>query len=341
MRHDIRKKKGFQLPQKTLCGFAGFTLVELMVGLVVGGLVATAIMGAYITTAKHIRAQRDVAQMHMNQRGAIEDMELQLRMAGYDPLAPMPSNLFGITDVRRYAIEDEMTVPVVSPGGSPALTLIYDEYATVAADGNRDANDSYISYRLIDENHDNIYALARDVEPGDKSGLILPREILAENIHAIGFAYAVDSDGNGQVDTIPANDPNGRVIWAVDSNNDTFLDTNLDVNNDGNIDLADDSSKDDIIDRNDLGPGQIATTYPLSSIRAVRIWLLARAEKLSDGYADKDKTDLSQDRKYLVGDRIYTAKEIVDPLDTKQFHHSLKVRLMVRTIECRNLGVTP
>ncbi len=339
MRDNPSQKKGIHPLKRTPGRVAGFTLVELMVGMVVGGLVATAIMSAYITTAKHINAQRDVAEMHMNQRGSIEDMELQIRMAGYDPQAPMARNLFGITDVRRYQIQDEMTVPAASAAGSPALTLVYDEFSTVSADGSLDVNDSFISYRLIDENNDGLFELARDIELGDNSGLILPREILAENIHAIGFAYAVDDDGDGELDTIPANDPNGRIIWAVDSDNDNVLDANLDVNNDGSIDLADDSNGDDVIDKNDAGAGKIATTYPLTSIRAVRIWLLARAEKLQDDYVDKDKSDLSQDRKYLVGDRIYTAKATVaDP--AKEFHHSLKVRLMARTVECRNLGVT-
>jgi type IV pilus assembly protein PilW len=340
MKYSTRHNDWMHATRRTLGGFAGFTLVELMVGMVMGGLVATAIMSAYLTTANHIREQRDVTEMHMNQRGAIEDMELQIRMAGYDPLAPMARNLFGITNVKRWTIQDEMTAPVESDAGSPSLTLSYDEYATVAADGSQNANDSFISYRLMDEDNDRIYELVRDVEPGDSSGLILPRAILAENIHAIGFAYAVDDNGDGELDTIPANDPNGSVIWAVDSDNDNVLDTNLDVNNDGIIDLTDDTSGDDMIDMTDPGPGRIATTYPLSSIRAVRIWLLARAEKLSDDYADKDKSDLSQGSKYLVGDRIYTAKETVaDP--AKEFHHSLKVRLMARTIECRNLGVTP
>jgi type IV pilus assembly protein PilW len=339
MRTNTSHKKGIHAIRRTLGGFAGFTLVELMVGMVVGGLVATAIMSAYLTTAKHISEQRDVAEMHMNQRGSVEDMELQIRMAGYDPLAPMPRNWFGITNVQRWTIEDEATAPVLAAAGSPSLTLIYDEYATVAADGSLDANDSIISYRLMDENNDGLFELARDVEPGDNSGLILPREILAENIYAIGFAYAVDDDGDGQVDTIPANDPNGRVIWAVDSDNDNVLDANLDVNNDGSITMADDTNGDDLIDQTDAGAGQIATTYPLSSIRAVRIWLLARAEKTTEGYSVLAKSG-DPNFRYVVGSQFFTpVTTVLNPAD--EIPDNLRARLMVRTIECRNLGVTP
>lgn len=340
MRYNTSQTKGIHSLRKALSGFAGFTLVELMVGMVVGGLVATAIMSAYLTTAKHIREQRDVAEMHMNQRGSIEDMELQIRMAGYDPLAPMARNRFGITDVCRYTIEDEMTVPVASVAGSPALTLVYDEYSTVDADGSLDANDSYISYRLIDENNDGIFELARDVEPGDKSGLILPRAILAENIHAIGFAYAVDTDGDGELELSAGN----NIIWAVDTNNDNQLDFNLDANGDGNINVADDQNQDSILDINDYNGGEIPASVGVpiarTAIRAVRIWLLARAEDITDGYADKNKSNPNEGSKYLVGDRIYTATDnVADP--AIEFHESLKVKLMARTIECRNLGVTP
>jgi type IV pilus assembly protein PilW len=339
MRTNTSHKKAIHAIRRTLGGFAGFTLIELMVGMVVGGLVATAIMSAYLTAAKHIRGQRDVAVMHMNQRGAVEDMELQIRMAGYDPLAPMARNLFGITEVCRYTITDGMTVPVVSAAGSPALTLIYDEFSTVSADGSLDANDSFISYRLIDENNDGIFELARDVEPGDGSGLIQPREILAENIHAIGFAYAVDDDGDGELDTIPANDPNGRVIWAVDSDDDNVLDANLDVNNDGTITMADDTNGDDLINQADAGAGQIATTYPLSSIRAVRIWLMARAEMATEGYSALAKSG-DPNFKYVVGSQLFKpVQNAANPAN--EIPDNVKARLMVRTIECRNLGVTP
>jgi type IV pilus assembly protein PilW len=336
MRTNTSDKQGIHAIRRTLGGFAGFTLVELMVGMVVGGLVATAIMGAYLTTANHIREQRDVAVMQMNQRGSIEDMELQIRMAGYDPEAPMPRNIFGITDVRSYTIQDEMTAPVLSAAGSPALTLVYDEYTTVAADGSLDANDSIISYRLMDENSDGRFELVRDVEPGDLSGLNLPREILAENIHAIGFAYAVDTDGDGNLDLSAG----GNIIWAADTDNDNQLDLNLDTNGDGTINAADDRDSNDLFDVGDYNGGEIpagiSVPIALRDIRAVKIWLLARAEKTTDGYS---ALIADPNLRYVVGAQIIRpVAVVVNPAN--EIPENLKVRLLERTIECRNLGVT-
>jgi type IV pilus assembly protein PilW len=306
---------------RTTGGMHGFTLIELLVGIAVGGIVAAAIMGAYVTSAKQLTQQRSVAMMHMNQRGSIEDMETQFRMAGYDPLAPMARNIFGITDVRRYAVEDEVTSPALSAAGSPSLTLIYDNYEMPGgADGNLDVNDAFISYRLMDETSDGIFELARDTAPGDGGGIAVPREILAENIHAIGFAYAIDSNGDGEMDR----SPKGNIIWAVDSNNDNVLDANLDANGDGSITLADDTDGNFIIDTADQTPqGAIVGTFPLTAIRSIRVWILARADKRTQGFINRDT--------YLVGDRILSAAN-------GDFSEELKCRLLERTIQCRNMG---
>ena len=301
-------------------GAQGFTLLELLVGMVVGGLVATAILGAYVISSRQLTEQRSVALMHMNQRGSIEDMELQFRMAGYDPLAPMVRNIFGITDVCRYTIVDENTAPVRSAAGSPAVTFIYDNFDMPGgADGSLDANDAFISYRLFDEASDGVFDLARDTAPGGGGGIVTPREILAENIQAIGFAFAIDNDGDGMLDRA-AND---NIIWAVDSDNDNLLDTNLDANGDGVLTTADDTDGNFRINSADHTPGgAIVGPIPLSSIRSVRVWLLARAHKETEGYLNQNV--------YQVGDQILSAAN-------GDFKENLKCRLLVRTIEGRNL----
>ncbi len=328
MRSKNRQQQGFRSFRKVLNGFAGFTLIELMVGMVAGGLIAAFIMGAYLTTARNIKEQRDISIMHMNQRGSIEDMELQLRMVGYDPEADLPRNLFGVTDVKRYDITNELTQPVPLATGSPGLTIVYDNYDMPGgADGALDANDFFVSYRLFDEGFDGIYELARDVEPGDKSGMLFPREILAENVHAIAFAYAVDDDKDSELDTI-----NNEVIWAIDTDNDNVLDFNLDVNNDGEVTKADDSDGNKLINAGDIGPGKISTTYPVTSIRAVKIWLLVRAEKPTKNYRSQ--------KEYHVGDRIIVPASLVSN-NYLQYPEALKCRRLVRTVDCRNLWVTP
>lgn len=307
-------------PWKTLGGFAGFTLIELLVGLVVTALVGTAIVGSYVFIVRLFTDEREVAVMQMNLRGSVEDMSLQFRMAGYDPRAEIARTIFGITDVRRYDITGENTAPANTPSGSPALTLIYDNYNQPGgADGVKDGNDIEISYRLFDDGSDGIFEMARDTKPFG-GAITLPREILAENIQAVGFAYAIDNDGNGDLDLAAG----GFTIWAIDSDNDNVLDTNLDANGDGSITEADDTDGNFLIDAADQSPnGALIGTVPLSSIRSVRIWLLARAEKTSKDYNNQEH--------YLVGDRILTAAN-------GDFDKNLKCRLLMQTIQCRNLG---
>lgn len=298
----------------------GFTLVELMVGMVVCALVGVGILGAYLKISRAASEQRNLAITQMNLRGSIENMALEFRLAGYDPES---AGVFGVTDVRRYSIEDENTAPVLDAAGSPAVTLVYDAFNFGPADGVLNATDTFISYRLMVESDDpGITKLARDQLSGDGGAFVTPREILAENIVAIGFAYAIDDDGNKNLDTAPG----GNVIWAIDTDNDNLLDANLDANGDGLLNMDDDSNGDDRIDAMDQDPnGALGGTVPLTSIRVAYVWLLASDAKATANYANKQE--------YQVGDRILSAAK-------GDFAPNVKCRLLVRSIECRNL-VTP
>lgn len=63
----------------------GFTLVELMVALALGGLVVAAIFSVYTAQQRTYLAQEQVAQMQQNLRAGFYLMTRDLRMAGYNP----------------------------------------------------------------------------------------------------------------------------------------------------------------------------------------------------------------------------------------------------------------
>lgn len=301
------------------CNPHGFTLVELLVGMVIGGLVSAAILGSYISLTKMARNERDKSVMQINQRGSVENLEFEVRMAGYNP-QNIP-NFVGVTDVRRYSVTDRLTPPVLDPNGSPSLTVIYDEFRPTppGPNGVLDANDTFYSFRLFDENGDGSTSLVRDRATG-LGAFTFPREVLADNILAVAFAYAYDENGDGNLDTA-----GGNIIWAIDSDNDNRLDYNLDPNNDGILDAADDTSGDRIIGGGDVGfAGNLAAPVDRIDIRSVKVWVLARAEKLTKGYHNEDI--------FRVGDRLLSATPGYD-----DWHPSLKVMLMVRTIECLNM----
>ena len=143
---------------------------------------------------------------------------------------------------------------------------------------------------------------------------------MAVGIEQIGFAYAFDSDNDGQLDfNDPVNpgvkDDGERVFWAVDMDGDNRLDTNLDRDLDGDIDAAD-------------FPGAAlpalpggGNTVPVDRIRAVKIMVLARSPTQDLTYQDS--------KSYWLGVNAVTTT----PGDG---HHR---RLLVSTVRCRNLGL--
>ena len=131
---------------------------------------------------------------------------------------------------------------------------------------------------------------------------------MAENIEALGFAYAYDNNTDGMLDTTGAN----NVIWAVDTNNDNQLDLNIDTDDNGVINENDDTNGDGSINGIAINP-----QIPLTDIRAVKIWLLARTDKPISGYRHTGK--------YVVGHRVITPSG------------SYMYRLITRSVKCRNL----
>ena len=134
-------------------------------------------------------------------------------------------------------------------------------------------------------------------------------QLAAESIQALGLAYAYDNDGDGRLDL----SANGNVIWAIDSNNDNALDLNLDENGDGEIDMSDDPAG------TPIGGSGVA----VGSIRAVKVWILARTKTPMLKYSDNNT--------YVVGNRQISPTV----LGTQNYKH----RLLESTINCRNLGM--
>ena len=122
---------------------------------------------------------------------------------------------------------------------------------------------------------------------------------IAEDIRAIGFAYAYDDDEDGELDFADGNGNGlldaGEEIWAYDSDADGDLDWN-----------------------NDTG-ALLQSTVGYDKIRAVSIWILARTRYSLRGY--------SGSKNFVVGDKI------VNVNDNYQY------RLLTTTVKCRNMGL--
>ena len=281
-------------------GSHGFTLVELLFALLVALIGIAAVCSAFIVQQRIFGNQRLEMRAQQNLRGAILILEQELRMVGYDP---EDCGGFGVVDVRRY---DLVHYNECNPDGQPVLFYTYD----VDEDGRLDIdknqrNKEHAKFRISDTHNDGHVCLTWDNGAG--------RSPLAENIQALGFAFAIDRDGDGKCDTWPGA---ADLIWAVDGDNDNLLDADIDTNGDGAIDEKDDKNGDHRIDAADGRP--LNPQVPLRRIKAIRVWVLAVTSRRLHGERDHQK--------HIVGDRILT------PADDGKKRYVQQMQ-----VQCRNL----
>jgi type IV pilus assembly protein PilW len=105
-------------------------------------------------------------------------------------------------------------------------------------------------------------------------------DLVFDGIEDIGFAYAIDTNNDLDLER------NGNaVIWALDTDAMAGLDTNADNVPDGNIDAND---YDPVNGSVNAVAGNLGTQVALRDIRAVRIWLLARSERVFNDLVDNN-----------------------------------------------------
>lgn len=141
-----------------------------------------------------------------------------------------------------------------------------------------------------------------EIYDGDKLRRTPGGSAVVLNIEALSIAYACDSDGDGVVEK-----DGGNIRWVTDSDGDGDWDQ-VDTNSDG------------VIDINDTVRGvDIAEAVNLNTIRAVKVWLLVKAEKPDPSYNNTNT--------YVVGTNHTT------------YNDNLRRNLMVKTIHLRNMGL--
>lgn len=243
---------------------AGYTLIEVLVGLAISSLLLLVFLKIQTHMHNNSIQQIEMATLQQNLRGSLSLMEREFRMIGMDW---MQSKNFGVTDVRRFAITNPSidASPDSSANGSPILRMSLD----LDDDGQLEPGET-ITYLLYDRNADGNppFELARSTaNPGVNT--VSSRELLAEGIERLFFAYAFDRDQNGSIDRIPP--PNNNIIWAIDTNNDGLLDADL-----LNVPLG-------------------YTVQPMD-IRAVQVWILGVTKNWTPDYVNRHQ--------YSVGNEL-------------------------------------
>jgi len=284
---------------------SGFTLIELLITMAIASIVVAASYMMFASQQRTYVVQDQVVAMHQNLRSAMYLTSNQVRMAGCDFQG---IGGLGITNVEMRDTNNNIALIGVNANG--AVTFTHDD----DADGAMNTT-SFSIYDFPVASPDGILDLAIEQNGGG-------RQLLAENIVAMGMAFAFDSDGDGELDTDPVSN---EIIWAVDSDRDNALDLNLDTNQDGTIDWNDGPGR---VENDIIGGVAITPVTDLSLIRAVRIWILARTERIDDRFVNNNT--------YVVGHRVITP--LPPPpnpnLNTSDDH--LHMELMETTVRLRN-----
>jgi type IV pilus assembly protein PilW len=249
----------------------GYSLVELLVAMAITLVVMAGVYKVYVTQQDSYLLQEQVAEMQQNARTAKYIMTREIRMAGYNP-----TGLAATGFVSAYNDSIRFTLDITGEDGT--ITVPGDD----------------ITYSVSADDE-----LERDEGSGNQA--------VVENVQAIGFAYAFDADGDGNIDTSAG----GNIIWAIDSDKTDGidqLDKYLDTDDDGIISASDDPNGDDL-----------ATPVPLDRIRAVRMWILTRTGNEQGEYSDTSTYVLANQR--------------VPVNDGKRRH------LVITTVKCRNLAL--
>ena len=156
----------------------GFTLIEILVAITIAGIVMAGIYSSYYSQQKSHIAQEQVAGMQQNLRAAMQFMERELRMAGYDPTGNANAGIqAGDANFNSVRFTLDLT-----GGESDGIDNDHDggvDEADETSFSDGDCNDSNenISYSLADSDGDGDNDLDRN------------SNLLAENIDALDFVY--------------------------------------------------------------------------------------------------------------------------------------------------------
>jgi len=135
----------------------GFTLIELMVALALTSIIMAGIMAAYISQLKSHITQQTIVEMQQNLRSAMQHMEKEIRMAGYDD--PNKTSVAGLTTVLANTF---------------GFTMDLNDDGDVS-----DANETVLY--TIAANTAGTQSLMRNTGGGNRP--------IAENIEALNFVY--------------------------------------------------------------------------------------------------------------------------------------------------------
>jgi type IV pilus assembly protein PilW len=146
-------------------GASGFTLLEVLIAMAIGGLLLGAVISTFILQSKAYDVQEQMTEMVQTARAAMDMIGREVRMAGYDPTGA------GFDGVAYHSAKLQL------------LADLRGASATAPPDGDTDDPNENITYVYDSKN----LQIDRNTGGGNQP--------FAENIEAFGFTY-LDKDGH-------------------------------------------------------------------------------------------------------------------------------------------------
>jgi type IV pilus assembly protein PilW len=153
----------------------GVSLIELLIGLVICGIVIAGIYRVFMTQSKAYSIQDQVVEVQQSVRSAMELISRDLRMAGFDD----DSIASGIS----------ITEPIATPINDHSVTVNYEYYD----DTTHQFQKHTVAYWRDD-------ASSRLIRQLKINGEVRLQETLLENAVELSFVYGVDGNEDGALD---------------------------------------------------------------------------------------------------------------------------------------------
>lgn len=151
----------------------GITLIELLVALVICGIVIAGTYRLFVAQSKAYTVQDQVVEVQQSIRSAMEILLRDLRMAGYD------SDSVG----SKISIAN----PLIAGDQSVTVSYEYDNTTQYTITYTREAATKRLLRQLT-------------TTKDDGSSVAGPQEAVLENVEALDFNYAVDTNADGAMD---------------------------------------------------------------------------------------------------------------------------------------------
>lgn len=239
---------------------AGFTLLEVLIAMTISLIIMGGAYTVFNSQQRQTVVQTNVSDTQQTLRAVMDYVSRDIRMAGYDPEI---SGSFGIVDIKFRALNDS-----VSANGNSFIRFSADKNSNGVLDSNETMDYSLVDSNTVTPGVSDLYLRNPNVAGSS-------RDVLGSNIVGFGLAYAIDANGDGEIDQTAG----GGTAWFVDAGNDDDWDR-LTVNAVAGTSTTVDTG----------------IAVDCKDIRAVRIWMLGQSQAPDPKYTDNNT--------YVVGPHV-------------------------------------